>query len=530
MLAHLASLLTILLAVTWTVSLFYFFKLHQLELSNHIDRHETQTQYMNIVKNTPARNTEDNPSADVHIVFSTDCSGYQHWQSLASYYSFRRAGHLGPITRIVSGCRTPREEEAIRSEFQKIQQSSTSGDVDDDRRRPQLRLHFTPSFALGGKHYKYSNKPGGLWHWMNHNETALDEPVVALVDPDMMALRPIFPYLGEGMTASPVTVDGYRDLVEYKDQKGRIMLLRRANLPPLPPRVKDGVGAGQHFGLGGFWASSGTSGARPDFKEFNLTAVCGAYSPCLNTPPKKDEGRTSYTTREAADKNYAVGPVYIASTSDWIDLLPRWHDFTPRVHAQYPKLLAEMYAFTMSAADMQLNFALSSSYMASDPKTMSTTEAWMWIDGYAAAAGRQSSTDRTLNVCEGAASTSLPMRTLERLSNYGFGCGAYHNQSLSENSDRGPLPTVLHYCQTYKYANHTFAKRKMPHDFFRCGGEPLAFDVDALLSELDTIRNDSKASATQKKKETRTVFMLCHLIPMMNMALEEYKLDVCGGH
>jgi hypothetical protein len=36
----------------------------------------------------------------------------------------------------------------------------------------------------------------------------------------------------------------------------------------------------------------------------------------------------------------------------------------------------------MAAADRQMKFALSSSYMVSDAKTMSPTESWLWIDEY----------------------------------------------------------------------------------------------------------------------------------------------------
>lgn len=343
LLTRINYLLVFLLAISWALSFFYFIKLHQIKLDSNI--HQAGRSEIISAKHQVDKG-HGQSSRDVHIVFSTDCSGYQHWQSIASYYALRRAGHLGPVTRIASGC-SPKQEDAIRTEFHKIQ---------------QLRLHFTPSFALGGKHYKYSNKPGGLHHWiMNH--TTLEESVIALVDPDMMALRPVVPQLGEGMTSTPVTKDGYRNLVEHKDEHGKVMLLRQRHLPSLPPRVTKGVAAGQHFGIGGLWASAGMANARKDFKEFNLTAVCGAESPCLNVKPK--DSKRAYTTRELADTSYAVGPVYIASTTDWRDILPRWNEFMPRAHAQYPKLLAEMYAYTMAAADMQLKFALSSSYMVS---------------------------------------------------------------------------------------------------------------------------------------------------------------------
>ena len=459
-------------------------------------------------------------SQNVHIVFSTDCSGYQHWQSIVLYYSLRRSGHLGPVTRVVSGCDSSAKEEEIRKELQSMMNSTTTKNP-LNQKHGQMRIHFTPSFALPGKHYKYSNKPGGLHHWITH--TTIHEPVITLIDPDMMLLRPITPQLGKDVTM--VQSLPKSRMMEYVDQNNRIQLLRQSNLPPLPPSsvISPGIAAGQHFGIGGFWASAGTKGARKDFRDFNLTAVCGVNSACLNHASAQNE-QTHYTTREQADNHYAVGPIYIASTSDWKTLiLPRWSEFTPRVHAQYPKLLAEMYAFTMAAADAQLEFALSSSYMVSDPKTMSTTEGWLWIDEY------QTNLDKggggMRSVCEGAAFNSLPTETLRRLGNYGY--GHYQASTLTDDS-AGPLPTTLHYCQAYKFANHTFAKRKMPHDFFRCNGIPLELDVDAIMHELDLMEVKEGVSENQKKVQMRTAFMLCHLIPLMNMALEEYKLDVCA--
>ena len=43
-------------------------------------------------------------SSNVHLVFSTDCSGYQHWQGIALWFAAKEAGQKGPITRIASGC------------------------------------------------------------------------------------------------------------------------------------------------------------------------------------------------------------------------------------------------------------------------------------------------------------------------------------------------------------------------------------------------------------------------------------------
>mmetsp|Transcript_57216 Transcript_57216/g.170584 ORF Transcript_57216/g.170584 Transcript_57216/m.170584 type:complete len:154 (+) Transcript_57216:1082-1543(+) len=151
-----------------------------------------------------------------------------------------------------------------------------------------------------------------------------------------------------------------------------------------------------------------------------------------------------------------------------------------------------MYGYTIAAADLKLRFSLLSSYMVSDPRTQSLTEAWAWIDDIAASRGASA-------VCEGADSTTLPFAT----------------KSLVGM----PLPTTLHYCQNYKYAGHSYAKREVAHDFFKCDGEPIRFDVGAMLESL---RNETSTV------NIRTAFMLCHLIPMVNTALSEYQRSVCS--
>ena len=185
---------------------------------------------------------------------------------------------------------------------------------------------------------------------------------------------------------------------------------------------------------------------------------------------------------------------------------------------------------------------------------MSTTESWLWIDEYhSATVARQPTVDDTegggddlrpnprrdggrslRRVCDGATPNTLPTETARRLEKYGY--GNYRRRDRRRRSRDGrrddgvkaALPTFLHHCQSYKFANHTFAKRKVPHDFFRCDGPPLPFDAPALVLELDAIEDDAALSPNDRITRTRTGFMLCHLIPLMNMALIDYKQDLCG--
>lgn len=116
---------------------------------------------------------------------------------------------------------------------------------------------------------------------------------------------------------------------------------------------------------------------------------------------------------------------------------------------------------------------------------------------------------------------------------------------------------MLHHCQKYELSGHTFAKRKVPHDFFRCaqreGAEGAAgggggrhksargtaealsappaisfpFDPGAIVNNV-TVTLQEAAGKPKARVTLRTAFMLCHLIPMMNRALAKYQREVCG--
>jgi len=229
------------------------------------------------------------------------------------------------------------------------------------------------------------------------------------------------------------------------------------------------------------------------WKNFSKETICGKNATC------------THTSQSDAESKYAVGPVYIACASDWRLIAEKWWEFVPKVYKEYPFLLAEMYALTMAVADLSIPFTLVSNYMVSDPKTRSPTEAWSWVDDLAIGnAGGSTSGSVVDAVCAGANITQLP--------------------TFSGHRNRFPFPTTLHYCQRYSSTKnfgdgHTFAKRRIPHDFFKCDGDFLDFDPALVVSES----GGSEASSAA----VREAFMLCHLIPVVNLALKNYKQDMC---
>ncbi len=75
---------------------------------------------------------------DVHVIFSTDCTPYQDWQTLVLFHSARVVGQRGTVTRIASGCDDTKQQE-LTALYEKLY--------------PDLpfRAHFTPDFKKDEK-------------------------------------------------------------------------------------------------------------------------------------------------------------------------------------------------------------------------------------------------------------------------------------------------------------------------------------------------------------------------------------------
>ena len=101
--------------------------------------------------------------APVHVVFSTDCTFFQDWQSLLVFHSAIAVGQEGNITRIASGCSIEKQASLIDL-YAKL--------------FPRYNVHFTPDFKTDKKtkkEYEFYNKPYGMDHWLNNAVPAIEE-------------------------------------------------------------------------------------------------------------------------------------------------------------------------------------------------------------------------------------------------------------------------------------------------------------------------------------------------------------------
>ena len=398
--------------------------------------------------------TDADADADVdhskyQVTFSTDCGDYQRWQSYLVFYSAMMVKQPGYVTRIASSC-TDEEAKAEQEWFDKHVKPMSS----------RFRLHLTPHFSNvkdengeeTGKSYDFFNKPFGMQHWMEHGEgmgvdmetgkVLNEDAIVILLDPDHILLRPL--------------TDDFSDPAH----------LFRADMGNR--KVTHGRPFAQEYGYGADWKRQAIEVSEED------------------SPARK------LTQKEAADY-YPAGPPYLATGRDFYTLVKKWTDYVPKVHKVYPHLLAEMYAYSMAAAHLELPHQMVRSLMMSD--TGNQREGWNLID------------DLSL---EDACQFGLDIRKTDR-----------------------SLPGVMHYCQRYMIGKHFFGKRRLPKDFLTCEKSLLYEPPPDVGTKYDyKIPPPPHKPVGEKKplnqmQQRRESFAICLITRTLNDAATYWKKNAC---
>jgi len=285
----------------------------------------------------------DTTTEKYHVVFSTDCSGYQRWQSYLFFYGAMKVKQPGIITRIASGCTD--QEAALEEEWHNVYIQNAMSN--------KFKIHLTPDFSKvteghdTGDRYEYFNKPFGLLHWMEHSNYGFskirdtpdythefDDIFIILLDPDMVLVRPITNDFSDHFPPGQAS-DG-------ADQKHM---------------AQRGKPYAQIYGFGNGWM------------KLDLVKVTG--------DPKTP---AMLVNDQEGLAHYPVGPPYIVAAPDMYQIAKHWSEFVPKVHVQYPHLLGEMFAYCIAAAHLRLPHTLFSTGMVSNTEMSSTEEGWSLID------------------------------------------------------------------------------------------------------------------------------------------------------
>jgi peptidyl serine alpha-galactosyltransferase len=371
-----------------------------------------------------------------HVVFSTDCSDYHNWQSYVLFYHAEKIGQPGTITRIASGCSA--KQTLTMRDFHYHYVESIS---------PRFKTHFTPSYSdIDGDHFPYFNKPFGLRHWMEHAlgfpHADDDDAVIILIDPDMILLRPITRY--------------FQNSTDRWNHGGL-------------SKVIHGHPVAQKYLLS------------PQWLQWNLTTLLGSKTPA------------SQLSRDDAIRSFQLGPPYIATTRDMWKLAKRWTELCIEVKKVYPQMLAEMYAYILAAADLNIVHTVSHSLMWSDPKVQ-YSEPWDWVE----------SMDTNV-LCE-----QMP----------------------------SSIANVLHYCQPFSLGDWAIFKTDLRGRMHKCShpllAEPSRSDiVNYDMSSVHPLLLDRRLEKQHEWAERvnkREAFMLCHVIKKLNEAMEHHRSHACKGN
>ncbi len=360
-----------------------------------------------------------------YLVFSTDCTGYQTWQSLAIFFSADEVRQPGTIVRIASGC-----TEAQQKEVQTLY----------DQFPTRFQVHFTPDFkkdTKSGKSYDFYNKPYGLEHWLDSKAAPPEDAIVALLDPDFLFLRPL----------------------TYKINSDTVLFSPTITEADLIDEVTEGHPVAQHYGIGSHWT------------KFKVGYIAGEDSPARKV------------SISDAYRDYSVGPPYIVHVKDMRKIAKKWAECVPKVYEEYPELLAEMYAYSIAAAHLQLPHLRLDHYMISNIDA--SGEGWPFVD------------------------------RLEET----YVCGDYPDLGTQQ-------PVFLHYCQFYRVEHWGFHKRRVDEHLFSCEA-PLFLLPPEDLEDTHWKEDPYKKTLLSQRQAQHAAFSLCNIVKKLNRAGTKYKNLFC---
>jgi len=319
------------------------------------------------------------------------------------------------------------------------------------------------SNAKPNANYKYWNKPFGTKHWLEKrlgypSNPIDDDAVVILFDPDQIIVRP------------------FRDN-DFSRTTWKFLA------PSDTPRtsVVHGHPMGQLYGFGLQYLD------KIDMLKLDATSPVRSLS------------------RERA-RRYVVGPPYVATARDMYSIASKWAEFAVPVWEQYPKLLAEMFAYCLASAHLRLEHQVASDFMVSDVGAGSG-EGWTGIDEGI----------RASDVCEPLARDYLTSPSA--------------NAAAADNGE-ALLPNVLHYCQRYGLGRWFFGKYRLYENFLSCASPLHAVppsDFALNTTTLTTYFPDGKTKRWSPLLAKRNAFMICQLLKGANEAAKFYKRTACGG-
>mmetsp|Transcript_11229 Transcript_11229/g.20753 ORF Transcript_11229/g.20753 Transcript_11229/m.20753 type:complete len:554 (-) Transcript_11229:27-1688(-) len=299
--------------------------------------------YVRVPQIAKGERTEDD--GKLHIIFSSGCNYFQHWQAELLLASAYLVGQRGRITRIVSGCYDQQAEKVAHRH-----QTFPSGkndklvplDVLNRSVNENFGLFVTPTFE-GAIDFPWINKPSSIQYFMEHARPELDrlgETVIVVLDPDFVFLQRL----------SQSTAQA-RDIIATRGHAS----LPGVNVPA--DVVIKGRPVAQRYGLEGGWVAS----------KFDLEKITG----------ERNSKASKWSSSEAG-KWTSVGPPLMLHIDDIAELSVLWERYMHPVLDAEVDILADMWAYSIASAQLDLRHTILDHFMLS--VWGNKGEAYDWVD------------------------------------------------------------------------------------------------------------------------------------------------------
>lgn len=234
--------------------------------------------------------------------------------------------------------------------------------------------------------------------------------------------------------------------------------------------------------------------------EFNLTRICEKAPPILNSSLESKVCPFASTTNKEVNSYFSAGPPYIIHIKDVLALSNRWSELVPPTYDEYPLLYAEMFAYSMAAADLDLKHNLIRGLFTG------CMTSWPHTDGSGELEALKSSAKQYANLIENPQKWGAPRNR---------GASSCFLPPLSP-------PPFLHYCARYSFATpypaeersniattyHFFAKRRVNHTILDCDQNVHPFEPFT----------SSKVEKIEGGQKDWNVLAICSVVRAINFA------------
>ena len=410
----------------------------------------------------------------LHIIFSSGCNWAQHWESEMTMATAAIAGQRGRITRIVSGCHESSGAKGTGRRYHTSPAGKNDAivpmEIMNRSANPNFGLFLTPPFD-GATEFPWINKPTSIAYFMKHARPELDrvgETIIAVIDPDFLFLKTLT------MVGKP---------------EGEMALEKNFKWPSkttgAPVDVPErGRPVSQRYGIEDGWIS-----------QFKVDQIVSPLSRALRW--KGSQGS------EDARKYLSVGPPMIHHVDDLQVLAPLWSKFMPKVLAQEKDILADMWAYAMASAELDLNHTTVVHHMLSSPDPEGDANFNVRLDKW---------------IGKVTVSCADPEGT---------------RAAWDGHPDQLPLPTFLHYASNFGapvsgYPDEwMFHKGHIPSDILSCSTPYIKVAPDDTWEKSPNVCNSRDAPYIMCKI---SAFAMCTAIQKINQVLKLYKSKFCPAY